>query len=270
MKLSDFDYNLDESLIAQLPSQKRENSRLMHLLHKNNIFEHKHFYDIVDLLDENDFLVLNDTKVFPARIFAKKVTGANIEIFLLKEYAPKHWEVLLKPAKRVKLGDILTASDRLQIKLLEKDMAQSLKKLKKANESECSKYFDKKRDLVVGSAPTDILTQIFGLGICSWAVSRAEKEDRVQTLVTKGLPIITGLGSSLVFSALLFPAGPSLIAGVGVSAVTGVVCHLINKYIFGNHDDEIANNQNTTQNNSINNQTNPANPQSQLKGVIYA
>ena len=157
-----------------------------------------------------------------------------------------------------------------EIKLLEKDMAQSLKKLKKANESECAKYFDKKRDLVVGSAPTDILTQIFGLGICSWAVSRAEKEDRVQTLVTKGLPIITGLGSSLVFSALLFPAGPSLIAGVGVSAVTGVVCHLINKYIFGNHDDEIADNQNTTQNNSINNQTNPANPQSQLKGVIYA
>jgi len=85
MKLSDFDYNLDESLIAQLPSQKRENSRLMYLDIQNQKLEHKHFFDIVDLLDENDFLVLNDTKVFPARIFAKKITGANIEIFLLKE-----------------------------------------------------------------------------------------------------------------------------------------------------------------------------------------
>ena len=121
MKLSDFDYNLDESLIAQLPSQKRENSRLMHLSIKDKKIEHKHFYDIVDLLDENDFLVLNDTKVFPARIFAQKQTGANIEIFLLKEIAPKIWEVLLKPAKRVKIGDILKASEKLEIKLLDKN-----------------------------------------------------------------------------------------------------------------------------------------------------
>ena len=77
MKLSDFDYNLDESLIAQLPSQKRENSRLMHLNIKNQSLEHKHFFDIVDILNENDLLVLNDTKVFPARIFAKKITGRS-------------------------------------------------------------------------------------------------------------------------------------------------------------------------------------------------
>jgi len=121
MNLSDFDYNLDESLIAQLPSQKRENSRLMHINRKNKTIEHKHFYDIVDLLDENDFLVLNDTKVFPARIFAQKQTGANIEIFLLKELEPKIWEVLLKPAKRVKVDDILTVGDKLQAKLLEKN-----------------------------------------------------------------------------------------------------------------------------------------------------
>jgi len=121
MKLSDFDYNLDESLIAQLPSQKRENSRLMHLNRSNRTIEHKHFYDIVDLLDENDFLVLNDTKVFPARIFAKKSTGANIEIFLLKEIKPKIWEVLLKPAKRVKVNDVLNCHDMLHAKLLEKN-----------------------------------------------------------------------------------------------------------------------------------------------------
>ena len=121
MKLSDFDYDLDESLIAQMPSQKRDNSRLMHLIRQTETIEHKHFYDIVDLLNENDFLVLNDTKVIPARIFAKKSTGANIEIFLLKEVEPKVWEVLLKPAKRVKTGDVLSCGDKLSAKLLEKN-----------------------------------------------------------------------------------------------------------------------------------------------------
>ena len=121
MKLSDFDYNLDESLIAQLPSQKRENSRLMHLCRANKTIEHLHFYDIVNLLSDNDLLVLNDTKVFPARIFAKKVTGAKIEIFLLKELENKIWEVLLKPAKRVKIGDVLFVSDKLSAKLFEKN-----------------------------------------------------------------------------------------------------------------------------------------------------
>ena len=121
MKLSDFDYELDESLIAQMPSQKRENSRLMHLVRNNNLIEHKHFYDIVDILGENDFLVLNNTKVIPARIYGKKVTGANIEIFLLKEIEPKVWEVLLKPAKRVKIGDTIDCGGRLFATLLEKD-----------------------------------------------------------------------------------------------------------------------------------------------------
>lgn len=121
MKLSDFDYELDENLIAQMPTQKRENSRLMHLIRSNKTIEHNHFYDIMDILDENDFLVLNNTKVIPARIFGKKSTGANIEIFLLKEVDPKVWEVLLKPAKRVKTGDTLDCGGKLFATLLEKD-----------------------------------------------------------------------------------------------------------------------------------------------------
>ncbi|MCR4881068.1 MAG: tRNA preQ1(34) S-adenosylmethionine ribosyltransferase-isomerase QueA [bacterium] len=121
MKLSDFDYNLNENLIAQMPSQKRDNSRMMHLIRSTKSIEHKHFYDIVDILTPNDFLVLNNTKVIPARIFGKKQTGANIEIFLLKEIEPKVWEVLLKPAKRVKVGDTLDCSEKLFATLLEKD-----------------------------------------------------------------------------------------------------------------------------------------------------
>ena len=121
MKLSDFDYKLDENLIAQMPSQKRDNSRLMHLIRSSHIIEHKHFYDIVDLLTENDFLVLNNTKVIPARIYGKKNTGASIEIFLLKEVESKIWEVLLKPAKRVKIGDTINCGEKLFATLLEKD-----------------------------------------------------------------------------------------------------------------------------------------------------
>ena len=121
MNKSDFYFDLPEELIAQTPLQKRDTSRLLHLDKRTGEIEHKHFYDIVDLLDENDFLVLNDTKVFPARIFAKKPTGANIEIFLLKEIQPKIWEVLLKPAKRVKIDDVLYVEDKLSAKLLSKN-----------------------------------------------------------------------------------------------------------------------------------------------------
>ena len=99
-------------------------------------------------------------------------------------------------------------------------------------------YFDKKRDLVLGGAPTDILTQIFGIGLCSWAVTRADKEDRWSKLFTNGVPIITGLLSSLVFSAKLYAGAKSLIAGAVVTGITDVVCGAINKHVFGNKDDD--------------------------------
>ncbi len=145
MLLSDFDYNLPEELIAQHPCEKRENSKML-FLGANGEIEHKHFYDIVDLLDENTLLVLNNTKVIPARLFAKKDTGANIEIFLLKGVnetakngslarsrvtalqageaalpasAHSRWEVLIKPSKRVKPGMVLEVSDELQVKIIE-------------------------------------------------------------------------------------------------------------------------------------------------------
>ena len=85
MLLSEFDYTLPEELIAQTPAEKRENSRMMHLKLQDKTIEHKHFYDIVDLLDENHILILNNTKVIPARLYGYKDTGAKIEVFLLKE-----------------------------------------------------------------------------------------------------------------------------------------------------------------------------------------
>ncbi|MBQ3312167.1 tRNA preQ1(34) S-adenosylmethionine ribosyltransferase-isomerase QueA [bacterium] len=117
MLVSEFDYNLPEDLIAQTPSEKRDECRMMVLDKANQTIEHKHFFDIVDYLDENCVLVLNNTKVIPARLYGHKETGALIEIFLLKELENKHWEALIKPAKRVKSGTLIKVADCLSVKI---------------------------------------------------------------------------------------------------------------------------------------------------------
>jgi S-adenosylmethionine:tRNA ribosyltransferase-isomerase len=105
MKVSDFDFDLPKDLIAQHPSLKRDHSRLMVLDQQNQTISHHHFYDILDLLSPNDVLVINDTKVIPARLLGSKTdTDALIELLLLKEIEPNIWEAMTKPAKRVKIG----------------------------------------------------------------------------------------------------------------------------------------------------------------------
>lgn len=120
MLLSEFDYELPQELIAQFPSEKRENSRMMVLDKNSRAISHKHFYDIVDLINKDTILVLNNTKVMPARLYGHKDTGAKIEIFLLKQLEGKTWEVLIKPSKRVKEGTIVKISDELSVKTLER------------------------------------------------------------------------------------------------------------------------------------------------------
>ena len=118
MLLSEFDYILPEELIAQRPSDKRENSRMLVLKRAEHEILHKHFYDIVDLLDENHVLILNNTKVIPARLYGYKDTGAKIEVFLLKERENKTWEVLIKPSKRVRVGTVVKISEELSAEVL--------------------------------------------------------------------------------------------------------------------------------------------------------
>ena len=120
MKLEEFDYNLPKELIAQLPSEKRENSKMLVLNRQALSFEDKHFYDITDFLDENDFLVMNNTKVIPARLFSVKDTGAKIEIFLVRETEPHKWIALIKPSKRVKPLMELKIGENLSAKIIEK------------------------------------------------------------------------------------------------------------------------------------------------------
>ena len=121
MNLSDFDYDLPEELIAQTPIKERDQSRLMVLDKKMGAIKHKHFHDILEELHAGDVLVLNDTKVIPARLIGKKVsTGAVIELLLLKDLGNNIWECLSRPAKRLKVGTIVTFSEKLQAEVVEK------------------------------------------------------------------------------------------------------------------------------------------------------
>ena len=114
MKTDDFDFELPEELIAQHPISKRDESRLMVLNKKTGEIEHNNFYNIIDYLNEGDTLVVNDTKVIPARLFGvKEKTEAHIEILLLKNTENNNWECLVKPAKRVKVGTIISFGDGL-------------------------------------------------------------------------------------------------------------------------------------------------------------
>ena len=109
MKTDDFDYYLPEELIAQTPLAKRDNSKLMILNRKNGEIKHEVFHNIINYLNKGDVLVLNDTKVMPARLIGEKEdTKAVIEVLLLKNIKDNTWEVLVKPAKRIKVGTVVT------------------------------------------------------------------------------------------------------------------------------------------------------------------
>lgn len=117
MKTDDFDFYLPDELIAQTPLEKRDSSRLLVLDKETGNIEHKKFTDILDYLTDNDVLVLNDTKVIPARLYGTKVdTGAVIEVLMLKDLTGNKWECLTRPAKRVKEGTIIKFSDKLSAK----------------------------------------------------------------------------------------------------------------------------------------------------------
>jgi len=112
MHINDFDYYLPEELIAQQPTEQRDASRLLVVHRKTDELEHKHFYDIVDYLNPGDCLVMNNSKVIPARLYGtKKSTGAHIEFLLIKRIEGDRWETMVKPGKRVKPGDVISFSE---------------------------------------------------------------------------------------------------------------------------------------------------------------
>ena len=120
MKVTDFNFELPEHLVAHTPAKKRDHSALMYLDKQAKQVSHHSFYNLANLLRDDDVLVLNNSKVFNARLRATKNTGASIEVLLLTELSKDKWQCLCKPAKRLKEGDILTFSDELNARVLEK------------------------------------------------------------------------------------------------------------------------------------------------------
>ncbi len=110
MKLSHFKFDLPDELLAEYPSEQRDEARLMVLNRKDQTIEHKHFKDLVNYFDEGDIMVFNNTKVFPARLYGnKEKTGARIEVFLLRELNKESrlWDVLVDPARKIRIGNKL-------------------------------------------------------------------------------------------------------------------------------------------------------------------
>lgn len=125
MHINDFDYELPQELIAQTPAEKRDYSRLMVVHRDSGEVEHKHFYDILDYLKAGDCLVLNNSKVLPARLYGRKEgTGANIEFLLIKRIEGDTWETMVRPGKRLKPGDAVSFSDDKLFRAFVKDYGE--------------------------------------------------------------------------------------------------------------------------------------------------
>ena len=114
MKLSHFQFDLPKELLAEYPAENRDEARLMVIDRKKGTIEHKMFKDVIDYFDEGDVLILNNTKVFPARLYGnKEKTGARIEVFLLRELNSEQrlWDVLVDPARKIRIGNKLYFGD---------------------------------------------------------------------------------------------------------------------------------------------------------------
>ena len=170
MKTSDFDFDLPEELIAQTPISKRDESRLLLLDKVTGEISHKKFKDIIDYLDEGDTLVLNDTKVIPARLYGtKKDTNAAIEILLLNDLESDVWKTLVKPAKRVKEGTIVSFGDGILL-------AECVKV-----EDEGVRYFKLKYDGIL----YEILDKLGEMPLPPYIHEKLDDKDRYQTVYAK-------------------------------------------------------------------------------------
>jgi len=169
MKTEDFNYILPEELIAQTPLSDRSSSRLLVMDKKSGDVEHKHFKDIVDYLNKGDVLVLNNTKVIPARLIGhKEETNANIELLMLKELNDNIWECLVKPAKRVKKGTVVSFGDLLKAKCVEK-----------LDEGLCHFEF------IYDGLFYEILDKLGEMPLPPYITEKLENKDRYQTVFAK-------------------------------------------------------------------------------------
>lgn len=169
MKTSDFDYDLPEELIAQTPIEPRDHSRLLVYDRLSKKVEHKHFYDVADYLKAGDVLVVNETKVIPARLYGKKrETGTDFEFLLLKRSALDTWDVIMRPGKKLKPGGYVDFGDDLCAKLL-----------CKKEDGVCEVAFEYE------GVFEDMLERYGNMPLPPYITQRLEKKERYQTVYAK-------------------------------------------------------------------------------------
>ena len=172
MKTDDFDFYLPKELIAQTPLDKRDASKLLVLNKENGNISHKHFGDIIDYLDKGDTLVLNDTKVIPARIIGiKEETGAVIELLLLNEINKGQWECLTKPAKRIKEGTVINFGNGLLKAVCTSSLDDGIKHYK----------------LIYDGILYEILDKLGEMPLPPYIHEKLKDKDRYQTVYAKNI-----------------------------------------------------------------------------------
>ena len=172
MKTEDFDFELPEELIAQTPIKERDHSRLLVLNRKDGSIEHKIFTDIIDYLEEGDSLVLNDTKVMPARLYGvKEETDALIEVLLLKDLGDNTWECLTRPAKRIKEGTVVSFGEGLL----------------KAKCVKCGDEGIREFKLIYNGILYEILDKLGEMPLPPYIHEKLEDKDRYQTVYAKNI-----------------------------------------------------------------------------------
>lgn len=169
MNKSDFYYKLPEELIAQTPIEPRDASRLLVYDRSTNTIEHKHFYDLPDYLHKGDVLVINNTRVLPARIYGvKAVTGAKVEFLLHKRINLTDWEVLVKPAKKASVGAKFVFSDKLSAEVIEYE-GEGLRKVR----------------FTFDGVFEDVLSAIGEMPIPPYIHEKLKEQERYQTVYAK-------------------------------------------------------------------------------------
>ena len=172
MDIKDFDYFLPEHLIAQTPLEKRDNSRLLVMNKKDGSITHKHFFDIVDYLHRGDVLVLNNSKVIPARIFGKRSgSGGLVETLLLKSVGKDEWEVLVKPGRKAMVGQVIEYGDLMTgvVTAIKEDGKRTI------------------RFEYNGNNIYEILDKIGNMPLPPYIKEKLEDKDRYQTVYAKDL-----------------------------------------------------------------------------------
>ena len=202
MNIAEFDFDLPEELIAQHAVNPRDHSKLLVLNKEKKEIEHKRFYNIIDYLKKDDVLVINRTKVIPARLYGRKDTGTVLECFLLKRYDLYTWEVLLKPAKRLKIGQkIVFSENMLEAELIEikSDGNRVLKFNYKGNFEE-------------------ILDKLGEMPLPPYITEKLEDKDRYQTVYAKEGESVAAPTAGLHFTEELLKKAEE--KGVNIAKIT--------------------------------------------------